>query len=127
MRFYFEDEVNPTPEELRRWAYSGVGEPMEDFDVIIGDLHMLPTLMELVADPACANRKTLLNGMYCLVGHEDRSDPRLAKAVEAAAASGDAWLRTWGERAEDVLQSPQDFRRDDWCGWPGYRSRPDGG
>ncbi len=118
--------MDPTPEELRRWAYSGAMEPGQDFDVMIGELHLLPTLMELVADPACANRKTLLNGLYCLVGHEDRKDSRLAEAVQAATASGDAWLRVWGERVEDVLQSPQDFRRDDWCGWQGFRSSPDG-
>lgn len=119
MQSYFADEVNPTPAELRRWAYSGAPEPMEDFDVIAAEVRLLPTLTDLASDPACPSREYLLGSMYCLVGHEDRNDPRLAEAVAAAAASPDASMRTWAERVQQVLRSPDTFCRGDWCGWSG--------
>ena len=49
----FEDEVHPTDDEIRRWAYSDAPEPMEDFEIIVADPEHLPILMALVADPSC--------------------------------------------------------------------------
>lgn len=62
------DEVNPTRDEIRAWAYSGAVEPMEDSDVIIADLENLDLLLDLVSDPACLSRRYLLGTLYCLVG-----------------------------------------------------------
>jgi hypothetical protein len=120
----FEDEVNPTDDEIRRWAYSGAPEPMQDFDIIVADPEHLPTLMSLVADPDCLQRAYLLGSLYCLVGHTDLTDPRLTLALVTARASTDSWLRTWATRADAVVADPASRNRDDWCGWGGYRTRP---
>jgi hypothetical protein len=56
----FEDDVNPTDDEIRRWAYSGALEPMQDFDIIIADPEHLPTLINLVSDMGCHRHEYLL-------------------------------------------------------------------
>ncbi|MFV8228684.1 hypothetical protein [Mycolicibacterium fortuitum] len=122
----FVDVVNPTLEEIRAWAYSGSFEPMQDWDLIIADVDNLELLLELVGDPACSAREYLLGSLYCLVGHSDRTDPRLLRTAESARASSDAWIATWGRRVCQAAEHPSDFDRTDWCGWDGFRSNPDG-
>jgi hypothetical protein len=122
---YFVDEVNPTPEEVRRWAYSGAPEPMQDFDIIVAEPEMLPTLLNLVGDHGCPKRKFLLGSLYCLIGHSSLDDLRITEAARQASTSDDAWLRTWGRRANAVLAHPATRDREDWCGWQGLRTRPD--
>jgi hypothetical protein len=121
---YFEDEVNPTDEELRRWAYSDAEEPCEDFDIVIADPAHLTVLTELVGDSSCPKRKYLLGSLYCLVGHSDLTDPRVLTGVQRVARSSEPWLRTWAMRASSVIQDPASRKRDDWCGWRGLRTEP---
>ncbi|MGY1991918.1 hypothetical protein [Mycolicibacterium fortuitum] len=122
----FVDVVNPTQTEIHAWAYSGAFEPMQDWDLIIAEMDNLTLLLELVGDRACPARKSLLDSLYCLVGHSDGTDPRLLSAAEAARASSDAWLATWGRRVCRVAEHPSDFNHADWCGLDGFRSKPDG-
>ncbi|MGW4099096.1 hypothetical protein [Mycobacterium sp. NPDC004974] len=122
----FVEVVNPTPEEIRAWAYSGAFEPMQDWDLIIADVDNLDLLLELIGDQACLARKYLLDSLYCLFGHSDRTDPRLLRAAEAARTASDAWIATWGRRVCQVAEHPSDFNRADWCGWDGYCLNPDG-
>lgn len=122
----FVDVVNPTPEEIRAWAYSGAFEPMQDWDLIIADVDNLELLLELVGDPVCSAREYLLGSLYCMVGHSDRTDPRLLRTAEAAQESSDGWISTWGRRVCQVTEHPSDFNRADWCGLDGFRSNPGG-
>ncbi|MGV0737217.1 hypothetical protein ABQF35_10470 [Mycobacterium syngnathidarum] len=122
----FVDVVNPTPEEIRIWAYSGAFEPMQDWGLIIAEMDNLELLLELVGDRACPDRKFLLDSLYCLVGHSDPADPRLLSAAEVARTSSDAWIATWGRRVCQVAEDPSAFNRADWCGLGGFRSTPDG-
>jgi hypothetical protein len=120
------DEVNPSTEEIRAWAYSGAVEPMEDWDIIIAVPRDLPLLLELVGDGGCPARQYLLGSLYCLVGHSDRSDPRLEDAIRTAEATTEPWLTTWARRFRAVKERPDAFNRQDWCGLPGYATRPIG-
>jgi hypothetical protein len=119
------ETADPTPDELRRWAYSSAPEPMMDFDVIVAEPDLLPTLLDLVAEPQCPARRYLLGSLYCLVGHSDLGDPRIEAATRQAQVSDDAWLRTWGRRARAVIDHPAARDRAEWCGWSGLRTRPD--
>lgn len=121
---YFEDEVNPTDEELRRWAYSDAQEPYEDFDIVIAGPEHLAVLTDLVGDSSCPKRKYLLGSLYCLVGHSDLTDPRVVTGVQRMAGSSEACLRAWAMRASSVIQDPTSRKRDDWCGWRGMRTQP---
>lgn len=122
----FVDVVNPTPEEIRAWAYSGAFEPMQDWDLVIADVDNVELLLELVGDHECPARDYLLDSLYCLVGHSDRADPRLLRAAEAARTASDAWTATWGRRVCQAVENPSDFNRADWFGLDGYRSKPNG-
>lgn len=59
----------------RAWAYSGAFEPMRDWDVVIADVDNVELLLELIGDETCPAREYLLDGLYCLFGHSDRTDP----------------------------------------------------
>jgi hypothetical protein len=120
------DEVNPTHDEIRAWAVSGAVAPMEDWDIIIAEPMNLAVLLDLVSDQAVPGRRYLLGSMYCLIGHSDLADPRVLSAVAAAKESSDAWVATWGRRAQQVLADPSMFDRADWCGWPGLAANPSG-
>lgn len=122
----FVDVVNPTPEEIRAWAYSGACEPMQDWDLIIADVDNLELLLELVADQACPAREYLLDSLYCLVGHSDRTDPRLLRTAQAAGAVSDPWIAAWGRRVCNAVEDPSSFNRADCCGRDGYRSNREG-
>jgi hypothetical protein len=120
----FVDEVNPTPDELRGWAYSPDAEPMQDFDLVVAEPAMLPTLIDVVGDASCPKRDYLLGSLYCVVGHSALDDPRLRAAVDAALATDDPWLHTWATRTAHVLDDPTSRNRDDWCNEDGLRTRP---
>jgi hypothetical protein len=118
------DEVNPTQDEIRAWAYSGAMEPMEDWDIIVADLENVDLLLDLVGDQACPARRYLLGCLYCLVGHSDRADPRLLGAAHSAAQSADPWVATWARRVSQILADPAAFDRGAWCGPEGLRIDP---
>ncbi|GAT00347.1 uncharacterized protein RMCFA_0461 [Mycolicibacterium fortuitum subsp. acetamidolyticum] len=122
----FVDVVNPTPDEIRAWAYSGAFEPMQDWDLVIADVDNLQLLLELIGDQACPARDYLLGSLYCLFGHSDRTDPRLLSAADAAQTGSDPWIATWGRRVCRVVENPSEFNRADWCDWDGYRLTPNG-
>ena len=124
MQQFFQDEVNPTDDELVRWAYSGALEPYEDFDIVIADPEHLDTLVKLVADPDCPTREYLLGSLYCTIGHSDLADPRIDAAVQTALGSADPWVARCAERVRRLLAEPATRVRDDWCGWQGLRKTP---
>jgi hypothetical protein len=109
-------EPGHTAAQSSRWRW----------DIIIADLENLELLLDLVGDPACPSRRYLLGSLYCLVGHSDRADSRLASASIAATKSSDEWVAAWGRRVRRVLADPSEFKRDDWCGWQGLRVDPEG-
>jgi hypothetical protein len=112
---------------IRAWAYSGAEQPFEDWDIIVASLEHLPLLLELVGDPACParSRETLLGSLYCLVGHtQDKA--QFLDAAGVAERSADVWLVTWARRVREIIDHPEAFDRSDWCGLPGYVTRPAG-
>ncbi len=120
------DVVNPAPDEIWAWAYSGATEPMQDWNVIIAEPDNLPLLVELVADLACPSRRYILRSLYCAVGHGDRTDRRLHDSVVRAQQSDEPWLNTWARRVHDIVEHPESFQRQDWGGCPGYAAAPTG-
>ena len=98
---------------------------MQDWDIVVADPENLEVLVELVGDGNCPSRSYLLGSLYCLVGHSDRTDERIRSAADDAGRSSDSWLHTWATRVQHLLANPDDFRRSDWCGWEGFRTRPD--
>lgn len=113
------DLVNPTAEEITAWAYSGTDEPMQDWHIIVADVALPTVLLRLISDPGCPSRRYLLRSLYCVVGHSDRSDSRLQDAVLMAERLNQPWLARWARRVRAVIEHPESFNRQDWCGWQG--------
>lgn len=119
-----QDVYSPSGEDIRSWAYSGTDWPEQDWDIFMAEPEHLLLLMSLIEDRQCPARGTLLQSLYCTVGHTDHTDPRIEAAVETAESSTDPWLTTWARRARRVLDHPADFNRDDWCGLETFAARP---
>ncbi len=120
------DEMMPRPKEIRDWAYSGDVEPMQDWDVILGESEYVPLLFELIGDPDCPGRRSLLGALYCYFGHTSHADVAVLQAVADGEQSTDGWIRAWAVRARRALDQPTSFTRQEWCGWDGLRASPDG-
>ena len=117
--FFFADVVNPTADELRAWAYADTDLPFEDFEMVLDSADVLPAVVECASDTNCPTKTFLLRSLYCSVGHSTMEDrPRLRATADAALASSDAAVRTWGRRSIRVIDGTDTLVRDEWCGWP---------
>jgi hypothetical protein len=118
------DVYSPTLDDIRTWAYSDGRWPEQDWDIFMAEPENLELLAQLIEDPGCPTRATLLASLYCTVGHTVHTDSRIVAAVLRAAGSGDPWVSTWGRRVQHILNHPGTFDRQDWCGWESFASRP---
>lgn len=82
-----QDVYSPSGKDIRSWAYSGANWPEQDWDIFMAEPKHLVLLMSLIEDRQCPARDTLLQSLYCTVGHTDHTDPRIAAAVETAESS----------------------------------------
>jgi hypothetical protein len=115
----FVDLVNPTPEELRRWALSRDLEPMQDWDLILADEANGDVLIDLVEQGM--RPTTFLRSLYVLAGDGVRTAfhsctcQSLQRLAERASGSEHAWVRTWGRRTEALIAHPETFDYGAWC------------
>lgn len=116
------DPWNPTPDEIRAWAYTpGAGEPCKDWDLALSwSLHE-KALLQIASDDSCPNRRYLLAVLYLVVGDAVRggfcSRPRaVIEGLLAHAQEYDhADIRTWRARSFELLADPSRFDYDLWC------------
>ncbi|HEX6699218.1 MAG TPA: hypothetical protein VF101_00650 [Gaiellaceae bacterium] len=124
------DPFDPTDAELRAWAQSGDFAPMEDWDLIIAEPLRAPTLIDLAADGPPESREFFLRCLYLLVGDAVRSGFNSApkEDVEAVlvgaepAARESVSIALWLARSRRLLEHPEEFQYDAWCG--GGLARP---
>lgn len=126
---FFRDAVNPTDEEIVRWAYiEGANYPPEmtqDWDLCVTEPRRADLFVKLASDQVCPNRAFFLSCLYLLVGDAVRSKGRTWPLEEAA-----QWLAqqpsecpkevgTFFQRAGALLAKPETFDYNKWC-WHGY-------
>ena len=79
---FFVDAVNPTDEEIARWAYiEGADYPPEmpqDWDLCVTQPRRADLLMQLACDERCPNRRFFFSCLYLLVGDAVRSQGNVA-------------------------------------------------
>jgi hypothetical protein len=121
----FKDEVNPTEDELRLWAYSERIEPTEDFDLIVMDSFSPSLLAQFVRDETCPTRSFFLGCLYHLVGDAFRPvdrrwgdrEGRRARAmsiISGMSPSDDPLLAKWLEDATRLISGQTEWS-DEWC------------
>jgi hypothetical protein len=121
----FANPVDPTPAELRSWAYHPDERMLSamppDWDLLVSGDRLIGTLFELAMDPTCPARRFALHCLYIYAADgirtKFRAHPkrRLRKMVEHAEEGGDEVINTWAHNARMLLARPELFRYHDWC------------
>ena len=116
----FEDVVNPTPEEIRAWAFDPDAlEPMQDWDLI---LECDELCLSLASDSRCPKRTYFLHILYLTVGDAvrtsflSRSRDVIERLLAAGERSEEPAVRRWAERARGLIADPTRFNYPAWCG-----------
>jgi hypothetical protein len=121
----FANPVDPTPAELRGWAYNPDERVLStmppDWDLLVAGDRLIGTLFELALDPACPARRFALHCLYIYAADSIRTDFRahpkrkLRKFVEQAEEGRDDPLITWAHNTRMLLARPELFQYHDWC------------
>lgn len=121
----FANPVDPTPAELREWAYQPGSVPLQsmpaNWDLLVAGDHLLTTLFDLAMDASCPARRFALHCLYIYAGDaiatNFRSQPkrRLWKLVRRAERHGDELMATWAHNCRMLLADPSRFDYHDWC------------
>lgn len=122
---FFVDAVNPTDDEIVRWAFiEGAHYPPEmsqDWDLCVAEPARRELLLRLASDATCPNRKFFLSCLYLMVGDCVRSSGRTWNREEASAWLGTtqiqapADVRRFFERAGDLVTGRTAFVYEQWC------------
>lgn len=121
----FSNPVDPTPAELRAWAYQPDSVPLhsmpQDWDLLVSGDRLINTLFDLAMDPACPARRFALHCLYIYAADgirtKFRAHPkrRLRKLVEQAEEHGDEMVATWAHNSRMLLARRELFDYHDWC------------
>jgi hypothetical protein len=121
----FANPVDPTPAELRAWAYQPDSVSLTamppDWDLLVSGDVLVGTLFDLAMDRACPARRFALHCLYIYAADairtRFRAHPRrrLRKLVEQAEDDGDEQLETWAHNTRLLLAVPDLFDYRDWC------------
>jgi hypothetical protein len=121
----FANPVDPTPAEMRAWAYRPESVPLQympaDWDLLVAGDHLIGTLFDVAIDTSCPARRFALHCLYIYAadgirtGFRAHPKRRLRKMVEQAESSGDEMMSTWAHNTRVLLARPELFDYRDWC------------
>jgi hypothetical protein len=121
----FANPVDPTPAELRAWAYQPDAVTLEsmplDWDLLVAGDHLIGTLADLALDQRCPARRFALHCLYIYAADAIRTNfrahpkRRLRKLVEQAEREGDELNRQWAYNSRMLIARPELFDYHDWC------------
>jgi hypothetical protein len=121
----FANAVDPTPAELRAWAYQPDSVPLQtmpqDWDLLVSGDRLIGTLFDLAMDRSCPARRFALHCLYIYAADGIRTSfrahpkRRLRKLVEQAEEYGDELMVTWAHNSRVLLAKPDLFDYHDWC------------
>jgi hypothetical protein len=121
----FANPVDPTPAELRAWAYHPdmmtLQQMPQDWDLLVANDRVVGTLLDLALDTNCPARRFALHCLYIYAADSIRTKFRahpkrkLRRLVEQAEEDGDDLLVTWAHNTRVLLARPDMFDYRDWC------------
>jgi hypothetical protein len=121
----FANPVDPSPSELRSWAYQPDSVPLpslpSDWDLLVSNDRLVMTLFDLAMDRECPARRFMLHCLYIYAadgirtGFRAHPKKRLRKLVEHAEQEGDELMTTWAHNTRVLLARPDLFDYHDWC------------
>jgi len=117
------DPWNPTPQEIRSWAYDpDADEPCQDWDLALSWLQDESVYLSLATDDACPKRRFFLSLLYLMVGDAVRTDfracpkPIVTGLIEQGSEYSHPDIIAWQRRSRELLANPATFQYDAWCG-----------
>ena len=120
----FIDPTDPRPEELWSWAYHPEGTSFEslppEWDLLIADDPLAPTLFDLAMDSGCPARRFALHCLYIYAAdgvrrHVNRRRKRkLHRYVQRAHELGDEQMTIWAHNCTMLMNHPELFDYHDW-------------
>ena len=121
----FANPVDPTPAELRAWAYRPDMTKMRamppEWDLLVASDRLVGTLFELALDGNCPARRFALHCLYIYAADGIRTNfrahpkRRFRKLVEQAERDGDELMGTWAHNSRMLLARQDLFVYRDWC------------
>jgi hypothetical protein len=121
----FANPVDPTPAELRSWAYHPDSVKMQamppDWDLLVAGDRLAGTLLDLALDVNCPARRFALHCLYIYAADairtKFRAHPkrRLRRLVEQAEEDGDELMMMWAHNTRVLTAIPELFDYHDWC------------
>lgn len=121
----FANPVDPTPAELRAWAYRPDSVHLDtmpaDWDLLVSGDHLIGTLFDLAMDRTCPARRFALHCLYIYAadairtGFKAHPKRRLRKLVEQAEHDGDELISVWAHNVRMLIARPALFDYPDWC------------
>ncbi|HZE38723.1 MAG TPA: hypothetical protein VE172_07905 [Stackebrandtia sp.] len=120
----FGNPANPTPEELRAWAadpHAGAPATSGQWDLLLADEPLMPTLVDLAADPVCPKRTFALHCLYLYAADAVRTGfrahprRRVRRILEQADATADPWVQLWVHNTNALISNPDLFDYREWC------------
>lgn len=122
----FVNPADPTPHEVRQWAYQPDAVPAQDmpqdWDLLVASSeHLRATVVSLAYDPECPARRFALHCLYIYAAYAIRSNfrvtprRRLRRMVSRAERDGDEAMRRWAHNTRALLAHPELFDYHEWC------------
>jgi hypothetical protein len=122
---FFADAVNPTDDEIVRWAFIENAhyppEMSQDWDLCVAEPQRRELLVRLASDTACPNRKFFLSCLYLMIGDSVRSSGRTWSREEAMAWLGadqshpPVDVKLFFQRARDLVAGRTSLDYEKWC------------
>lgn len=117
------DPWNPQKEELRQWAFDAdLPWPEQDFDLAVSDMLFADIILELAADNHCPKQPFFLSCAYLIVGDAVRTNFEVCSRTDIqhflsrAVQTSNQYLVTLAERSYLLIQNPETFDYEQWCG-----------
>lgn len=111
---------NPTPDEIRVWAYSNEMIPEQDWELAVNSFENIPMICTFVDDKQCRHISFFLSSLYVFTGDIVRSREieeinklcELLDRLEVTVKSKE--LGDWIARSKNLIQHPDIYDYDYW-------------
>ena len=119
----FNDPWNPSSYEVKEWAYTiGAIEPCQDWDLSLAWVGFEDDFIGYASDASCPNADYFLHILYFMVGDSVRSkfnsthESSVREFIKLGYASKNHKVRLWAQRATNLINHPEAFDYESWCG-----------